>query len=182
MRFQTRIASCTGAVLGDELCETDCVSDADQLAALAQVHQVLEGHGIEYWLFGGCAVDFHAGSATRPHDDLDIAVWLKDHERTAALLTAEDWRHAPEEDEDGYTGHERGGVRLELAFLTPGEHGEVYTPLREGRGPWPDEAFENDVAQLLGVRARLVSLRALQADKAESRGDRSWPRRTAPTR
>jgi hypothetical protein len=77
----------------------------------------------------------------------------------------------PEEGEDGYTGYERGPVRLELAFLARSEDGQVYTPVREGRGAWPDEAFENDVAELRGVRARVISLAALKADKAETRDD-----------
>jgi Uncharacterised nucleotidyltransferase len=147
------------------------VTEREQLAALARVHELLERHGIEYWLFGGWAVDFHARSVTRPHDDLDIAVWLEDHDRIAALLEAEGWKHAPEEGEDGYTGYERGHVRLELAFLARSERGHVYTPLREGRGEWPDDAFANDVAELRGVRARVISLAALKADKAESRDD-----------
>jgi phosphorylcholine metabolism protein LicD len=87
------------------------VSDATQLAALAQLHDLFEQHRIEYWLFGGWAVDFHAGSVTRAHDDLDFAVWQKDHERIAALLTADGWNHASEEGEDGYTGYERDSVR-----------------------------------------------------------------------
>ncbi len=126
---------------------------------------------MEYWLFGGWAVDFHAGSVTRPHDDLDLAVWLKDLDRIAALLTAAGWKHAPEEGEDGYTGYENGDVRLELAFLARDEDGRVYTPLREGRGPWPDGTFGLDVAELHGVRVRLISLRALKADKSETRAD-----------
>jgi aminoglycoside-2''-adenylyltransferase len=52
-------------------------TETEQLAALARLHEQLERHGIEYWLFGGWAVDFHAGSVTRPHDDLDIAVWQR---------------------------------------------------------------------------------------------------------
>jgi hypothetical protein len=147
-------------------------ADAAQLAALARIHDLLERHGIEYWLFGGWAVDFHAGAITRVHDDLDIAVWAVDHERIAALLTPDDWRHAPQDDEDGYTGYERGAVRLELAFLArSSESGEVYTPLREGRGTWPNGAFEDDVAELGGVRARVISLRALRADKSEAHDD-----------
>jgi hypothetical protein len=51
------------------------VSEAEQLAALARIHELLEQHGIEHWLFGW-AVDFHTGAVTRPHDDLDVAVWL----------------------------------------------------------------------------------------------------------
>jgi hypothetical protein len=149
----------------------DHVSEAEQLAALARVHEVLVRHGIEYWLFGGWAVDFHAGAITRPHDDLDIAVWSKDLDRIASLLTADGWKHAPEEDEDGYTGYARGTVRFELAFLARGEDGEVYTPLREGRARWADGAFENDVAELLGVRATVISLDALKADKSETHND-----------
>jgi Aminoglycoside-2''-adenylyltransferase len=147
------------------------VSETKQLAALARIHELLEGEGIDYWLFGGWAVDFRAGMVTRAHDDLDLAVWHKDHERIAELLAADGWKHAPEAGEDGYTGYERGGVRIELAFLARDETGRVYTPLRQGRGAWPDEAFEDDVAELLGVRTRLISVRALIADKSEAHED-----------
>jgi len=147
------------------------VSETEQLAALAQVHELLKRERLDYWLFGGWAVDFHAGSVTRPHDDLDIAVWMKDHDRIAALLVAEGWKHAPKKDEDGYTGYERDAVRLELAFLNRGEDGRVYTPLQEGRAEWPDDTFEDDVAELRGVRARVISLNALKADKAQRRED-----------
>ena len=149
----------------------DHVSEAEQLAALARVHELLVRDEIEYWLFGGWAVDFHAGAVTRPHDDLDLAVWSKDLDRIAPLLTADGWKHAPEEDEDGYTCYARGMVRFELAFLARGENGEAYTPLREGCARWPDGAFENDVAELLGVRAKVISLRALKAEKSEIRND-----------
>jgi hypothetical protein len=88
----------------------------EQLAAVARIHELLEGAGIEYWLFGGWAVDFHAGSVTRAHVDVDVAVWAHDLDRIRQLLEADGWRHAPEEGEDGYTGYERSGVRLELAF------------------------------------------------------------------
>ncbi len=98
-------------------------------------------------------------------------MWLKVYEQVAALLVANGWKHAPDEHEDGYTRYERGSVRVDLAFLARTQDGQVYTPLREGRAAWPDGAFENDVAELLGVRARVISLRALKADKAEVRDD-----------
>jgi hypothetical protein len=56
---------------------------------------------------------------------VDIAVWLQEHERIAELLAADGWKHAPEEDEDGGTGYERGGVRLELTFLVRDDEGHV---------------------------------------------------------
>jgi hypothetical protein len=70
-----------------------------QLSALARVADLFGEEGIDYWLFGGWAVDFYAGSVTRAHDDLDMAVWLDDLPRIAALLEAEGWRHAAEEGE-----------------------------------------------------------------------------------
>jgi hypothetical protein len=143
---------------------------SEQLSALARVHDLLEGAGIEYWLFGGWAVDFYAGSVTRAHDDVDIAVWLEDLPRIAELLEADGWRHAPEEGEDGGTGYEREGVRLELTYLVR-DGDEVFTPLREGRGTWSPGAFGSDERELDGVRARLIALEALRRGKSKPRDD-----------
>ena len=95
------------------------------------VDALLERDEIEYWLFGGWAVDFHAGSITRAHFDVDIAVWLADLPRIAALLEEDGWRHAPDPDENGGTGYERDGVRLELTYLVRREDGGIVTPLRD---------------------------------------------------
>jgi dihydrofolate reductase len=58
-----------------------------QLAALADVDRILAAASQEYWLFGGWAVDFHAGRITRPHGDVDVAVWLADLPRIGTLPT-----------------------------------------------------------------------------------------------
>jgi hypothetical protein len=65
----------------------------------------------------------------------------------------------------------RGTVRREVAFLERGVDGRVYTPVQEGRADWPHETFGDDVADLRGVRARIISLAALRADKPELRED-----------
>jgi hypothetical protein len=142
-----------------------------QLAALKRLHELLEGEEIEYWLFGGWAVDFHAGVMTREHADLDIAVWQRDQDRIERLLMAEVWKHVPEPNEDGYTAYVKEAVRLEVGFLARTESGEVITPLQDGHGSWPDGAFQDDVLELFGTRAKVISLAALKADKAESRDD-----------
>jgi hypothetical protein len=146
-------------------------SQRDQLSAIAETHELLTRGGIDYWLFGGWAVDFHAGSITRSHDDVDIAVWLDDHDRIAGLLGAEGWKHVPEPDEDGGTGYERDAVRLELTFLVPGDGGEAYIPLRTGRALWSDEPLSTHLAELSGVRARVLGLAALKRGKSRSRDD-----------
>jgi hypothetical protein len=79
--------------------------------------------------------------------------------------------HAPEPGEDGYTGYERRGIRLELAFLARDEAGTEYTPLAKGRGDWPVGSFGDDRADLDGVLARLVGLMSLIEDKSGPRPD-----------
>ena len=89
----------------------------DQFAALAELVQLLAQHDVPYWLFGGWAVDFHAGRVTREHDDIDIAVWANDFGRLSAPFDGAAWQHRSEAYADGYTSYERRGVRLEVAFL-----------------------------------------------------------------
>jgi hypothetical protein len=132
------------------------VKAEDQLGALSHLDELFDQHGIEYWLFGGWAVDFHAGKVTRPHDDLDLAVRSHDGERVRELLTAGGWSHTQEE---GYSVYELDDVRLEVTFM---DHGE-----------WPPNSFEHDVAEVAGVRARVVTLSSLKADKAMIRDDES---------
>ncbi|MDQ3893524.1 MAG: hypothetical protein M3292_02490 [Actinomycetota bacterium] len=142
-----------------------------QLGALARVDALFERAGLRYWLFGGWAVDFHAGSVTRAHDDVDIAVWLADLPRIAELLEADAWRHAPSHDDDGGTGYERDGVRLELTYLVRDADGRIFTPLRHGRASWSDDALAGDVRTLLGVRSRVVGLAPLMSTKSSPRDD-----------
>ena len=143
----------------------------DQLAAIARLHAGFERQRIDYWLFGGWAVDFHAGWVTRDHADIDVAVWQSDAERIHALLDADGWHAVPEPGADGYIVYERGPVRLEVAFLARDLEGVVYTPLVDGRGDWPESSFGNDVAEVNGVRARVMSRAALIADKSAQHGD-----------
>jgi streptomycin 3"-adenylyltransferase len=147
------------------------VNEQAQLAALHRVHELLTELGIDYWLFGGWAVDFYAGSITRAHDDVDIAVWLADHGRIAELLTSDGWRHAPQEGEDGGTGYERDGVRLELTFLVRDENGDVFIPFHNGRAAWAREAFGEAAGELDGVRAHLIDRNVLLRGKSTARAD-----------
>jgi Aminoglycoside-2''-adenylyltransferase len=142
-----------------------------QLSALARVNCLLGEAGIAYWLFGGWAVDFYAGSFTRAHDDLDAAVWLDDLPRIAALLEADGWHHAPDEDEDGGTGYEQGTVRLEFMYLVRGDDGHIFTPMRHGQVAWSEEALADDVRELNGVSARLIALAPLMRGKSSPRDD-----------
>jgi GNAT superfamily N-acetyltransferase len=143
-----------------------------QLHALGEVTALLDGSGIEYWLFGGWAVDFHVGRVTREHDDVDLAVWLEDENSVASLLRTNGWRHAPEPDEDGGTGYERDGVRLELTRLVSDGEGRALIPLRAGPVVFSEEPLGDDARELLGVSARVIPLALLRDGKSRARDDR----------
>jgi hypothetical protein len=135
------------------------------------VSELFDTADIPYWLFGGWAVDFHVGSITRPHDDVDMAVWQDDIPRISQQLEAEGWRHTPSDEDDGGTAFERSGVRLELTFLVRDPGARIVTPLRDAPAVWPEETFANDARDLHGVRARVVALGTLASWKSSPRSD-----------
>jgi hypothetical protein len=141
------------------------------LAAIRRLNATFERDGIDYWVFGGWAVDFHAGRVTREHADIDIAIWDTDLDRVHGLLVADGWAHAPATEHDGYTAYTRDGLRLDLAFLARDEHDTVYTPAKSGRGEWPPDSFGSDIRELAGTRAHVVSISSLVADKSQRRDD-----------
>ena len=100
-----------------------------------------------------------------------MAVWAADLGRVRALLEDDGWTHSPEPGEQGYTGFQRGSVRLELAFLARDEAGTVHTPLPEGRGEWPRGSFGDERAGFGEVSARVVGLASLVEDKSGPRDD-----------
>ena len=143
-----------------------------QLAALADVSTAFDAAGIDHWLFGGWAVDFHAGRVTREHDDIDTAIWLADMPRIEPLLDAGGWADLLDPDADGGKAFGRDGVRLELTYLHRDDDDEIYTPLLAGsRGRWTCEALADDVRELDGVRTRVVALAPLTRMKGRGRGD-----------
>ena len=145
--------------------------DSQQLSALAAVDALLGREGVAYWLFGGWAVDFYAGSITRAHFDVDIAVWLDELPRISALLEGDGWTHVPSSEDNGGTGFERGRVRLELTFLVRDEDERVYIPLRESRAFWPEGTFGEEVRALHDTHARIIGLEALTHGKSSPRDD-----------
>ena len=73
-----------------------------QLAAIGRLDALFESNGIDYWLFGGWAVDLHAGRVTRDHEDIDVAVWQTDLRSVRAVLVADGWTETSPAETDGY--------------------------------------------------------------------------------
>lgn len=133
-----------------------------QLDALRDVVAAFDAAGIDHWLFGGWAVDFHAETMTREHGDLDLGIWLDDMPRIGEVLATGGWIDLHDPDVDGGKAFGRGAVRLELTYLYRDADGEIYTPLLDGtRGRWTDQALADEVGELDGVRCRVVSLASM---------------------
>jgi hypothetical protein len=147
------------------------VSAEAQLAGLADVVSELEAESIDYWLLGGWAVDFHVGLITREHTDVDLAVLVDDLLRIRELLEDAGWRHAPQPWEDGGTGFERDGVRVELTYVVHLQDGTPAIPFRAGPAAWDVDALGQEVRELAGVRCRLISRAALVRGKSTPRAD-----------
>ena len=90
---------------------------AAQLAALSALDGILERLGLDYWLFGGWAVDFWVGRITRTHDDIDLAVWRDDYPGIRQALEAAGWRYEPVEDAATGAGFRSVPVLVELTFV-----------------------------------------------------------------
>lgn len=133
---------------------------ADQLAAISAIAASFGADGIDYWVFGGWAVDLHAGRITRPHDDIDVVVWTSDRDRASTALTRDGWQREPDGAADGYLPFRLGAVRLELAFADRANHPE-----------WPPDAFGTDIGRVGDVTARVTSRAALIADKSADYGN-----------
>jgi hypothetical protein len=145
--------------------------ETKQLSDIAEIGRVFNGAGLDHWLFGGWAVDFYVGRVTRAHEDIDLAVWSRDRTVTGELLRAHGWQHAPRPDEDGGTGYERDGVRVELTFLVKGDRGEVLIAFSNGPVVWSPNPFGSDVRTLEGTRARIIPLGLLRDGKSVPRDD-----------
>src|SRR3954451_17790556 len=82
-------------------------ASACQLEAIARVDDLFRRLGIEYWLFGGWAVDFHAGFETRQHDDVDVATWRTSFARVGSALTEDGWEPRDADASQGIAAYER---------------------------------------------------------------------------
>jgi len=144
---------------------------AEQLKALAALDALFDHHGLDYWLFGGWAVDFWVGVVTRPHDDVDLTVWRDDYPEIRRLLELAGWRYEPVDDEAIGAGFRSGTVLVELTFVVSDAGGQVFIPFDGEPGLWSTGPFGEQRCELDGVTCRIVPRAFLLAGKAEPRDD-----------
>ena len=143
----------------------------EQLVAIGALSSALDGADIEFWLFGGWAVDFWVGSVTRPHEDIDVAAWRRDYESIATVLARAGWRHAPTTNDVVGTRFRFGAVEAEFTFIEPdgNDGGQIVIPFPGKPMVWSTLPFGNHRRELNGVPSRVIPLALLRAGKSVPR-------------
>jgi Aminoglycoside-2''-adenylyltransferase len=140
-----------------------------QLEAIASLDLVCTSAGIDYWLFGGWAVDFWVGRVTREHDDIDAAAWRRDFDAIKAALERAGWRHAPVEAGSVGTRYTWRTADVEFTFLETRDDGAIVIPVPDQPIVWSVEPFGEQRARLDGVGARVIPLELLRSGKQNPR-------------
>ncbi|RLK13569.1 aminoglycoside-2''-adenylyltransferase [Micromonospora sp. M71_S20] len=123
-----------------------------QLDGIAELAGLASAAGIEVWLRGGWATDFHLGEITRPHVDVDWYCWRADADRLTGLLRGHGWRPDPRMPVDVQLDLVREDVEMSVAYLARDATGQVVV----GAGPWAGTALPDGM--LAGPPGRIGAL------------------------
>ena len=134
---------------------------ATQLRLLREIAAAFEAAGIPWWLFGGWAMDFHAGEVTRDHSDVEIFVWKHDADRARAALAAHGYTLVPGLYPDEARPFLKDGQEIGLWFVVTDDAGRMVTPGRWADWPWPEGSFDAPRQRIGGVEASVMSLEGL---------------------
>lgn len=136
-----------------------------QLRVISELAGQLERAGIAWWLFGGWAMDFHAGRVTRDHDDIELFVEVDSAERLLELMHGTGFSAPSALHPDEGQPYLRDGLEVGVWYL------ERQGNERRLRGRWtgwalPPGSFSAGMARLDDVEAPVVSLECLREMKA----------------
>ena len=131
------------------------------LNLIAQIGDAFAKAGVSWWLYGGWAMDFHAGRVTRPHIDIEFFVNI---EEAAIAMTAlmESGFLAP----SGLHPDEgqpflKDGVELGMWYLQRRPDGSTTVPGRWSDWPFPAHSFDGGPGKISNVVAPVMSLDGL---------------------
>jgi len=132
-----------------------------QLRVINKLAAALDGAGVAWWLFGGWAMDFHAGDVTRPHDDIEVFVQAGDAERARAAVVERGYAvPAVMHPEEGQT-FLKDGVEVGAWYLERDTSGAAHVPGRWASWRWPAAWFEAPRRRIGDVEAPVLALDGL---------------------
>jgi hypothetical protein len=132
--------------------------DARQLEMIRQVADATATAGIDVWLRGGWAVDFHLGRVTREHEDIDLFVWARDAEALVALLAARSYEEVGGPPPERQRNLRRDGVDLHVTLLVRTSAGGVRTAFAPPEwDDWPDGMLDAGTGRIGETTVRVIS-------------------------
>lgn len=134
---------------------------------------MLKRNKIEYWVFGGFALDGIRGKITRNHEDIDIYLHSTDLDKLIDLFNSEN--HKFYKREEMYFV-ESAGLKLEIVILTD-EKDMIIANGNHTRVRYPKEMFskDNDVS-IDGFAFRIVpnEVLVLESEFSISKEDKGY--------
>ncbi len=134
---------------------------ATQLGLIVEIRDALDEADIEWWLFGGWAMDFHAGDVTRNHADIELFVWLKDADAAKQALVRTGFVALPGLHPDEGQPLLKGGQEVGAWYLVCDEAGAIATPGRWADWPWPAGSFDEPRMHIGDIEAPAMSAEGL---------------------
>lgn len=134
---------------------------ATQLRLLDEIRRALDGAGVDWWLFGGWAMDAHAGRITRDHADIEVFIWLDGAVAAREALTRAGFTYVPSLHPEEAAAYLKDGQEVDLTFLV--RHADDSVTLR-GRWSgwcWPAAWFEGARRQLQEMTLPVMALEGL---------------------
>lgn len=136
-----------------------------QLALIDEITRALHTAGVPHWLFGGWAIDFIVGEVTRPHRDIEFAIWAKDAMQVRDILAPLGYRLDPAHTSIEMTLFWKREQIVEFYNHIVNDAGHVVIAGKWSDWAWADGAFDAPPATLHGVTCPVVSAASILATK-----------------
>jgi hypothetical protein len=129
-----------------------------QLRLIEHVAALAEQAGVELWLRGGWAVDFHVGEVTRDHRDIDWFTWAATLPTLCAALDEHGFRPTPVTDTGVQYDVVKDGEDIQFALLARDADGAVVVAGGPYAGePWPAGMLDGEPGRIGSVRCPIIS-------------------------
>ena len=140
---------------------------ATQLRLIEEIATALAERSVAWWLFGGWAMDVHAGRITRDHSDIEFYTWIEDAGSVRDVLQARGFLAPPGLHPDEGQPFLKDGQELGQWYLTRRDDGEIVTPGRWADWPWPHGSFDGPPGRVGDVEAPVVTIECLIETKTK---------------
>jgi lincosamide nucleotidyltransferase A/C/D/E len=133
---------------------------AVQLRLIGEISEILAAAHVQWWLFGGWAVDFHLGRVSREHGDIEFYIRAADAERVSRAFR--DAGFAPQEipyPDEAMEFREDGQLICAVLLVDTAEG--IVIPGRWTDWPWPRDAFDGPPGSIGGLAVPIVTVEAL---------------------